>query len=533
MAWPMRRLAWFTIGSVVAAFVACSSTESGTIGLIEGPGGPQSADDPFTEPACPDGGTQADAFCGPAPTTIKITDIVVSTEDGGGDAAGPVNTLAQEPYGADGGATLTLPSVSSDDILILQATAFDSMNKPVIFGQTIPVDVGGIDGITLNLFVQRMGQFARMPSPFTIPQMNPLATVFEGRYILVADGANAVLYDLLLWGLSESADGGSPGITLPCVPATMAPIPGTSFMFIVCTEDASTNPAGTCPDAGAPAPGGDLIAWDFDVSGVSCTTPAELPSGTNQWRDIAFGSTVTAPNGDTFVVGATRSANSAINQPTTAVLRLSAAEVSDAEAGSTNVTPSFINLNTARVGATAVWVGGQYGLAVVGGEQSDGTPAGIETAVDSDGGTSPFATLTGAPNNLPENAGVVALSPTQILIAGGTYKGAPSATRLIDFSAGTATMASDAGANTALPLTSAQGFLPAGATSPIFIGPDSDDNDFTHAFLVLPMSPFTSTEVPFHVSNRTNTTAVLSPLPSVVVIGGDVTMESYIGPNVP
>jgi hypothetical protein len=69
----------------------------------------------------------------------------------------------------------------------------------------------------------------------------------------------------------------------------------------------------------------------------------------------------------------------------------------------------------------------------------------------------------------------------------------------------------------------------------MFIGMEKDGA--THAFLVpltqATMCPSTPIEVPLRVPNRKGTTAILSPLPSVLVMGGDTTdggntIESYI-----
>jgi hypothetical protein len=117
---------------VVIGLMACSTLESGTISVITGGDEP----DPFTEPPCVDGGS--DAFCGPAPTSIRISAVTLQSDEGGYVDAGPSTpptVLATAPY--DGGAMVALPQISSDDVDILQATAYDSAGTAIIFGETL------------------------------------------------------------------------------------------------------------------------------------------------------------------------------------------------------------------------------------------------------------------------------------------------------------------------------------------------------------------------------------------------------------
>jgi hypothetical protein len=533
----MRKLPW--PAAVVLILLACAGTESGTIAIITSPG---DGGDPFTEPVCTSGDED---FCGPTPTKITISEITIENADGGtSDGNEPANVIGTAPY--DGGAMITLPQMSSDDVEILQATAYDSADAAVIFGETLPVELGGADegdGGSLPLFVQRVGQFAKMPSPFSSIPASPLAVVFEDRYILVADTSSttAQLYDLLLWGLPEGADGGMTALTLPCIPSAIAPVAGTTVIVEICTDDSAE--LVDLSESDPPSP----------ITAAPMSPENPCPNG---WKDVAGGSTVIAPNGDAFIVGATRRTGSA----TSAVLEVPPT-TEGADGGIPTVALSCPSLTTARTGATALWSGNTHGLVVVGGLTSDGGFAGIEsataTASGDAGATVAFTCLQAPSSGLPTNAGVVAINETTLLMAGGTVGGRvapilpialmPSSVCAVAGSpeagkdAGPdATANGDAGAETTIPLAAARGFIvrqnPTPAATPIFVGTESDGT--THAFLVSGSSvPFSIKEVPILPNGAPPlkaTTAILSPVPSVIVIGGATTMESYqVAPGTP
>jgi hypothetical protein len=554
----MRRLFFLFVPLAPLAAMSCNANESGTLQLIYG------ADDPF------------DASDGPAPTSILVA-AQTDDPDGGPILDGgwsPSEPLVESAYPVS---TLNLPQESTDDVDTFQVTLYDSADAAIIFGNTLPVQLGGISGLTaLDIFVQRTGEFARLPSPFLSVPLSPIASVFEGRFVLVADGSGssgatvAQLYDLLLWGLVENPEGGMGALTLPCPPLSMAPITGTTFMFLICnTTDANTK---------------DLVAYGIDISGTSPAATVTAPKG-DTWRDLAGGSTVVSPNGDVFIVGATRSPHGPVRGPTTEVLRLPTASelVGDggfADGGPVTVNYSFFNLNFAREGATAVWSAPLYGLVVIGGNSNAGDP-GIEyfpsDLAEADGGSPVLSMpLMASAYDPTQGAGGTAIGQSQILVAGGTLPdGSVAPVRLFDLAGGSLVdcESSEAGASdggpteggrgdagaegdrrdagdggpteggegdagqsapVGVPLLTAQGFTQPGA-APMFIGAEKDDT--THAFLVplqgTMMCPSPPLEVPLRVPNRKGTTAILSPLPSVLVIGGDGadggnTMESYI-----
>jgi hypothetical protein len=533
--------------AMVVVSASCSTLETGAIGIITG------GDDagPFNEPPCAEGGTP---FCGPTPTTIVISEITSENSEGGTSTTPTV--IATEPY--NGASTITLPPISSDDVDIIQATAYDSADAAIIFGETLPVSVGGIDGLTLDLFVQRRGQFAIMPSPFPDPLDAPLVTLFEGRYILAVTGSSAILYDILLSSLPENGDGGQAPQTLPCTPLSMAPVAGTTFMLLICAGDDEKDGAS-----------GDLTAYQYDVSEQSAPLAVTAPAGgstcegVNTWRSVAGGATVIAPNGDVFIVGGTRPKSSGLG-PTSCVVKVGAAVVDD-DAGTTTLDTPFYAFQAQRQGAAAVWSSGAYGLVVLGGNTSSKDP-GVEyfAGVASDeGGIAATHESINYPADMTQGEGATAigLGQSTILVAGGLLPdGGVAPVRRFDLTCTSSSCGpdggggsdasvreggaseggkgKDAGSSASLvPLLTAQGFSETsmtamGLTAPtewadgaLFVGKEKDE--LTHAFLVS-STGLSVLEVPLHDAMRKGATAVLTPVPSVVVLGGDVTMESFI-----
>jgi hypothetical protein len=515
----MRRLLLLLVPLGLVAAMSCNTTESGTLQLVYG------EDNPF------------DSSDTPAPTSILIAAATENPEGGpildGGWS--PPKPLVQSAYPVS---TLNLPQEGTDDVDRFEVTLFDSADAAIIFGNTLPVQLELISSLPgLDIFVQRTGEFARLPSPFLSVPLSPIASVLEERFVLVADGSGspgatvAQLYDLLLWGLVQMPDGGMGALTLPCPPLSIAPITGTTFVLLVCNTEVD----------------GDLVAYGIDISGTFAA--ATVPASGGTWRDIAGGSTVVSPDGDVFIVGATRSPQGPVHGPTTEVLRLPvAAELvvdGGVDGGPVAVNSSFFNLTYAREGAAAVWSAPEHGLVIIGGNSDAGDP-GIEyfpseRATEANAGSPvPSVILTTSAYDPTQGAGATAIGDTQILVAGGTLPdGSAAPVRLFDLAGGSLVdcgVTSDAAAGTpvGVPLLTAEGFTQPGA-DPMFIGMEKDGA--THAFLVpltqATMCPSTPIEVPLRVPNRKGTTAILSPLPSVLVMGGDTTdggntIESYI-----
>ncbi len=545
MSLPLRKRARRGFTLLTLGLLSCSTTESGVINLITG--GETGSDSPFAEQ--------------PLPTELAVTAT---------DIEGGTTDLIRTAYQA--GATLTLPQLSSDNVDTLRATAYDSADAAIIYGQTIvPIQLGGIDGITLDLFVQRKGQFARMPSPVTPAIQSPLATIVDQQFIFVADtkAQQGWLYSLLFWALAEAVDGGPTSTPLPCPPLTVAAISGTTYALFICSEK-STSISGACQGETAPPDDVDLHAYLYDVSGQpdSCETFAPgsgVDAGSPfSWTSLAGGSAVTAPNGDVYIVGATRPAMGAsgASGPTESVLRYAAPSLNDA--GIAQFPRNWFALNTPRAGAAALWLtrstgaAGARGLVVAGGNQPGDKVGGVEYLASGSVDAGQAFTLTAYPTDFTAGAGGAMVDETHLLLAGGTAQGGAAApVRLLDLTCMSSCMAQtggttgdggadggghdggpreggpgDAGATASIPLATAQGFSWPGDAAPLFVGPSTSKGGVTRAFRVgvpsTSTAAFAVSEVPLRVPARTGTTAIQTAIPSVVVIGGDTTMESFI-----
>jgi hypothetical protein len=169
--------------------------------------------------------------------------------------------------------------------------------------------------------------------------------------------------------------------------------------------------------------------WSDLTTGDSRT--ADLPPGLSSFADVAGGRTITAPDGTSYLVGATRMSG----DPTSAVLRID-------PYGSMDV----LDLTAPRLGAAAAFAPA-LGLVLVGGSTD---AFGIEML---GAGSSAFVSLA-YPADPVQGAALVALTPdlapppasgmarpgtnpTMVLVGGRDVKtNAPAPTRLIDPSCG-------------------------------------------------------------------------------------------------
>ncbi len=349
----MRALLGLTL---VALTASCSAKPSGTLRLVTG-----AETDTFTR--------------NPPPATLRVDAI---------DSSNQEQTLASVSLPAT---TIDLGTMDEAAIETLRVSGLAANGSRVVFGQSIPIQLGALDGLTLPLFVQRTGELARMPGPLSDARGAPVLALMGGRFLFVGAGQDDTLAKTTqLYDFAQFAPLGSPP-ALPRVPESVAFV-GTVAWLI----DA----------AGA-------SQFDFSTSGaiVNVTLPDGGTGGA--YADIAGGSTVIATDGTQYIVGATRQTP----PPTAAVFAIDP-----------NGNVSWQTLSAPRQGASAVWVDG-HGLVVLGGSS---TAAGVEVIAN--------GAMTGAPLAYPPDSstgsGAAKLDNGHVLLAGGVASGGDAGVRAID-----------------------------------------------------------------------------------------------------
>jgi hypothetical protein len=513
------------VALAVIAAVACSSTTlQGTIAIITGP------DDGFTM----------------APEPVRLAVQFINSNG--------VATLAGETkLPSDGG--LTLPTQPGANVDIIQVTGFDDAGDAVVSGATIPIALDQLSGITLNVFAQRTGQFARLPSSdgsaaatVNLPGPVPLLTTLYGRYLLIADGTgkstNVQLYDVLTW----STEPAPPCLAIPSV--SLASV--ETYTGSDAAPDAATTIAALL-ELGANGKAVWLDITDSTACGPDGSVASEASApDSGQFALAAGGQTVIvpAPSGsgliftNSYIVGGTRPATDG-GKPTTEVLRISPSGVL-----------SWANLHVPRLGAAATSVpaspNGGSGIYVFGGTaptdaggDAKPTQTGVEFISDNSAMPTFSAAVIPGAGLAPDTttgAGAVTLTASNtsatILLAGGVMAdGKPAPVRVVTFGAdagfgGTAD-AGDGGSWPQLPVTyvSTQVFALAPPTSTqhgsvIVIG--TERSGATSAYILTEGSA-SALAVPFKQA-RTNAQAIILPNGSLAVVGGDAggTMESFI-----
>ncbi|MBL0193468.1 MAG: hypothetical protein IPQ09_04440 [Myxococcales bacterium] len=289
----------------------------------------------------------------------KVAALVVeaSLADGGVLALGRVTLPAD---------SLDLGEVPKDDVGALRVRGEDARGVTVVAGESLPVRFGALQSTPLRVFVQRRGELARMPAPFTEPPPAALTALLAQRYLLGIEGARTALYDL-----ANYAPVASPP-TLPFAPKSIL-IFGTRALLIA----------------------DEAVVFDFaDRS----TTPLAAPAG-GTFAEVAGGLGVHASDGAAFVVGGTRRAG----EPTAKVLRVAL-----------DGALSFVSLASPRLGAGAAWMDGR-GVVVAGGSA---TAAGLEVLAP--------AALVGAPLAFPPEAArgvaIVRLDASRVAVAAGALR---------------------------------------------------------------------------------------------------------------
>jgi hypothetical protein len=434
--------------------LSCNSAASGTIQIITG-----EETDTFTQTPVP-------------------TQILVQAED----SSGNLTTLATNPYPTD---TIDLGNQDQTAVAALVVTAEDANGNALVYGASIPLQYGALDGETLPIFVQRMGQNARLPNPATDARQAPVLGLLSDRFLIIAGGSDPTLssttqvYDFAQFNLLAAPP------SLPIVPASM-PIVGTVALLL----DTA----------------GDGNYYDFSQdTGTAVTPPAGFA-----FSDVAGGQTIYADNGYVFVVGATRTTGA----PTAAVLKIDTTDTSNASYVTGAL--SWLTLSAPRLGASVAWVGPR-GLVVAGGSK---TAPGVEILAT---GQTTGTTLS-YPPDASSGSGMTTLDNAEfVLLAGGvTPTGTDAGVRDVDLGCGQSCQPVLWGSGLPVAITSASAFTfdPAHA----FVVGNEPTSGLTHTFT---LNSAGATEVPTKVSH-TNAGAISSPmLSSILVFGGAGEIESF------
>ena len=395
------------------------------------------------------------------------------------DRAGNRQTLKNATWTS--GASLDLGDLSQSVVASIQLTGSDGSGNAIVWGAVPFAALGAFDGLTIPLFVQRKGEFARMPGTTLDGRDAPLlATSSRGVYI--AGGGNLALaaYDML------SLDGFSS--TCPAAPAK-------SFALAI-SSAANTD-------------GESAMAWRIDDAGVDvvglaqCTEYGSLVKldGTSSWSDFAGGRTVTGDDGSAYIVGPSRT-----SAPSGTILKITP----DANA-STLVDAIITSIQPpTRTGAATAWAPG-YGVFIYGGVSS-ATKGG--EYVNSTGGVSEI--------DVPPDPrqGLAAISfdgKTTMLVAGDDQQ-----SLLVDLSCG-GCAPKTWGVATNVKLTSPALFA-LGKNTKTFLLVGDDPSGVTRAFR---MTETASDPKPLKIS-RTGARGVQVETGQIVIVGGgSSTPESY------
>lgn len=320
--------------ALAAAFAAgaCSSDPEGTINISLG--------------------EESDALSrAPAPTRLVVETL-------GLDRTKREVTRVPLPASADA----SLGDLPRSDVGALALTGLDASGKVLLRGETLYLQWGALENLTLDVFLQRTGELARVPrGPAAFDAK--VATVAVGRYLLAANDTSTFLYDLLNLRPLENP---------PVLPRNARSLVTFDTTAIVIDEG-----------------GADL----FDLQ-LRRKSDLPAPAGLT-FADVAGGSTVRAPDGTQFVVGPTRTSGG----PTQKILRVSP-----------EGTVTALSIAVPREGACAAWVEGR-GLVIYGGTAA--APGGeIIAPAATDSSALPF------PGDDVRACGAAALDGTNVLVAG-------------------------------------------------------------------------------------------------------------------
>jgi hypothetical protein len=431
------------------AIAACSSSTRGTLEIVTG--------------------AETDTFSrSPAPSKLQVDAI---------DSSGNVSTLATVGLPAS---TIDLGNQNENTVATLEVSGLDEAGNKVVFGRSIPLEYGALDGLVVPIFVQRTGEMARLPGPLPYAPQAPVVSTVQAQYLFLSGGADpALASQTQFYDFAQLAPLSSP----PQLPRPARSVVFVGPLALVIDEQGATY-------------------CDFSQN---TQTPATAPAG-GSFADVAGGLTIVSDTGVSYVVGGTRTSGG----ETASVLVLNPNDTTLPADPLGKL--SWASLAAPRLGAAAVWATGR-GLVVAGGSA---TAPGLEVLA-------PLPSMQGAslayPPDASIGAGAAMLGPQNILLAGGLGPAAE------DAGARTANLACAACSpakwtSLPVPIGTAQAFVidPANA---IVVG--SELSGKTHVFRLTSTS---ATEVPTKVPH-TNARAAFSPVGTMVLAGGANELESF------
>jgi hypothetical protein len=445
---------------------SCGSTDAGTIQILIG-----EQTDTFTQT--------------PVPTQIVVTAIDPTTGD--------TTQLADPAYPVT---SIDLGVQSENTVAILEVQGEDANGNVLVSGQSVPVQYDAIAGSTLPIFVQRVGQNANLPNPLADARPEPTLAVLSDRFLIVAAGSDsAVSSTTNIYDFAQFDELSGPP-TFPRVPYSM-PI----------MEQPDADPVALLID-----PNGATY-FDLATDESNDTTP---PDSTFAFGDVAGGQSLFIPDqtsgtGYWYVIGGTRTSGTA----TAAVLEIDMTDTSNTAYPTGNL--HWLRLSEPRLGASAAVVGGQI---VVGGGSTSGAGLEILALGATDGSPLPY------PPDPSTGSGMTVLgqSTSQVLMTGGVLpSGADAGVRLLDITcSGTCMPTTWYSLPEGLVLTLCSAF-PLVENQSFLVGSEVTSG-LTHTFL---LTSAAATEIPTKVTH-TNAAAILSPVQSIVLVGGNNEFESFI-----
>ncbi|CAN5578840.1 hypothetical protein BH09MYX1_BH09MYX1_40900 [soil metagenome] len=428
------------------------------------------------------------AFAGCSRSAVTLG-LDVGSETDALKRAPAVVTLSAEAVDPSGNHTAlgsaTLPQTEFDltdapraSYLSLEITGKDATATKVLFGRSVVLQLGAADGTTLPIFVQRTGEWARMPSPLADDRARPLI-VATSRTFIVAGGGEGTTASQVLTGYDFA--------TLHALGAYGVSAKARSLAI---------------SNAAALLVGDEkTTALGFDLQGAT-QFAITVPDGAT-FDEVAGGATIIGDAGESYVVGPSRTTGA----PTVRILKVSAAGLA-----------SFVNITKPRLGAAALWVKNR-GLFVFGG--TDGTVdggAGAELLAKDATVATP---IDFAPDKI-QGAAAAVLDGSTVLLVGGDDGGAAAATRVVDAACFSKCTATPWGAPLPIKTTVAAVFT-LFPTSALLVA--DDETSATRTFrLDTGATTEIATRLPRHAAR-----AARAPTGNVVLVGGgSAILESFI-----